>query len=95
MTFKSVLVTGSAGFIGAALSNYLLNRGYKVIGIDNLNSYYDVQLKKANPCISLTASGNTQCSIDTQFANIPSLSIGISGSKTKDACSVLSTRLSL
>ena len=47
MTFKSVLVTGSAGFIGAALSNYLLNRGYKVIGIDNLNSYYDVQLKKA------------------------------------------------
>ncbi len=41
-----VLVTGTAGFIGAALAKRLLARGDEVIGIDNLNSYYDVQLKK-------------------------------------------------
>lgn len=42
-----VLVTGSAGFIGHALSTQLLARGDEVIGIDNLNDYYDVTLKKA------------------------------------------------
>ena len=47
MDFECILVTGSAGFIGAALSKYLLKKGYKVIGLDNLNSYYDVALKKA------------------------------------------------
>jgi UDP-glucuronate 4-epimerase len=42
-----VLVTGAAGFIGAALSERLLARGDEVVGIDNLNDYYDVSLKKA------------------------------------------------
>jgi UDP-glucuronate 4-epimerase len=42
-----VLVTGSAGFIGSALSLRLLERGDEVVGIDNLNDYYDVDLKKA------------------------------------------------
>jgi UDP-glucuronate 4-epimerase len=42
-----VLVTGSAGFIGAALSQRLLERGDQVIGYDNLNDYYDVNLKRA------------------------------------------------
>lgn len=42
-----ILVTGSAGFIGHALSERLLERGDEVIGIDNLNDYYDVELKKA------------------------------------------------
>lgn len=41
-----ILVTGVAGFIGAALTKRLLARGEKIIGIDNLNDYYDVQLKK-------------------------------------------------
>ena len=40
-----ILVTGSAGFIGSALSIYLLNRGDEVIGIDNHNDYYDSELK--------------------------------------------------
>lgn len=42
-----VLVTGSAGFIGNNLSQQLLDRGDQVIGIDNLNDYYDVTLKEA------------------------------------------------
>lgn len=42
-----ILVTGSAGFIGSALSLRLLARGDEVIGIDNLNDYYDVGLKRA------------------------------------------------
>lgn len=42
-----VLVTGAAGFIGAATSRALLERGDEVVGIDNLNDYYDPQLKEA------------------------------------------------
>jgi UDP-glucuronate 4-epimerase len=42
-----VLVTGAAGFIGAALSHRLLDRGDSVFGLDNLNPYYDVRLKHA------------------------------------------------
>ena len=42
-----VLITGAAGFIGYHLSFYLLENGYEVIGYDNLNSYYDISLKKA------------------------------------------------
>jgi len=42
-----ILVTGAAGFIGAAVSNALLARGDHVIGVDNLSSYYDVSLKRA------------------------------------------------
>jgi UDP-glucuronate 4-epimerase len=42
-----ILVTGAAGFIGAALSIRLLERGDEVIGLDNLNDYYEVSLKKA------------------------------------------------
>ncbi|HIE54246.1 MAG TPA: NAD-dependent epimerase/dehydratase family protein, partial [Chromatiaceae bacterium] len=40
-----VFVTGTAGFIGAALAERLLERGDEVIGIDNMNDYYDVNLK--------------------------------------------------
>lgn len=43
----TILVTGSAGFIGFHLSKALLERGDDVIGVDNLNDYYDVNLKKS------------------------------------------------
>ena len=42
-----VLVTGAAGFIGAAVSARLLAAGHPVVGVDNLNAYYEVALKKA------------------------------------------------
>lgn len=41
-----ILVTGAAGFIGYHLSQRLIEMGYHVVGIDNLNDYYDVRLKK-------------------------------------------------
>ena len=45
--FKSILVTGAAGFIGYHLSHRLLQSGIHVTGIDNMNTYYDVSLKEA------------------------------------------------
>ena len=42
-----ILVTGAAGFIGSSVSRRLLDRGDEVIGLDNLNDYYDVSLKEA------------------------------------------------
>ncbi|MBM4220859.1 MAG: NAD-dependent epimerase [Gammaproteobacteria bacterium] len=46
-----VLVTGAAGFIGSTTARRLLARGDEVIGLDNLNDYYDVNLKKARLAI--------------------------------------------
>ena len=43
----NILVTGAAGFIGYYLSKRLLDMDYKVVGIDNINDYYDVNLKYA------------------------------------------------
>jgi UDP-glucuronate 4-epimerase len=46
-TVKKVLVTGSAGFIGFFLAKKLLENNIEVVGLDNLNSYYDPELKRA------------------------------------------------
>lgn len=43
---KTVLVTGCSGFIGWKTSKMLLEKGFYVVGIDNMNSYYDVRLKE-------------------------------------------------
>ena len=48
-----ILVTGSAGFIGYHLSKALLARGDEVIGLDNLNAYYDPTLKEARNALLL------------------------------------------
>ena len=42
---KKVIVTGAAGFIGAEFSKYLLSKNCKVFGLDNINNYYDTNLK--------------------------------------------------
>jgi UDP-glucuronate 4-epimerase len=42
---KKILITGAIGFIGYHLTERLLSEGYSVVGIDNINSYYDVRLK--------------------------------------------------
>ena len=43
---QTILVTGAAGFIGFHLCTKLLENGFKVIGIDNVNDYYDISLKE-------------------------------------------------
>lgn len=45
---KTILVTGVAGFIGSHLAENLLLNGYKVIGIDNFDSFYDIEIKRRN-----------------------------------------------
>ena len=48
MKKQKILITGAAGFIGYSLCKKLItNKNYEVIGIDNMNSYYSVKLKKA------------------------------------------------
>jgi len=61
-----VLVTGAAGFIGSALSLRLLERGDEVVGIDNLNDYYDVELKKARLRRTLDYDGYTDVRMDLE-----------------------------
>ena len=52
-----VLITGAAGFIGSSLALRLLERGDEVIGVDNLNDYYDVSLKEARLARTLAHPG--------------------------------------
>ena len=61
-----ILVTGSAGFIGNNLSQKLLARGDEVIGIDNLNDYYDVSLKEARLNQILNHENYTEARIDLE-----------------------------
>ena len=46
--YKKVLVTGGAGFIGSNVAEYLLQRGDDVVIVDEMNDYYDPQIKEAN-----------------------------------------------
>ena len=43
---KNILITGCSGFIGFHVSKYLIKKKFNVVGLDNLNHYYDVNLKK-------------------------------------------------
>ena len=61
-----ILVTGTAGFIGAALARVLLARGDEVIGIDNVNDYYDVQLKEARLALLKDKPGFTEVRISLE-----------------------------
>eukprot|EP01047_Picozoa_sp_COSAG01_P105814 COSAG01_NODE_34984_length_539_cov_0.588636_2_plen_74_part_01 len=58
---KTYLVTGCAGFIASRVTQHLLNDGHAVVGIDNLNDYYDVSLK--NHRVRQLESSNFQFSI--------------------------------
>ena len=59
-----ILVTGSAGFIGNAVALRLLERGDEVVGLDNVNNYYDVRLKEARLGRVLGRPGFTELRVD-------------------------------
>ncbi|MEE9493898.1 MAG: NAD-dependent epimerase [Gammaproteobacteria bacterium] len=61
-----ILVTGAAGFIGNALSLRLLARGNEVIGVDNLNDYYDISLKEARLARVTSDPGFTDVRLDIE-----------------------------
>ena len=64
-----ILVTGAAGFIGAALAEALCARGDRVIGIDNLNDYYPVSLKRDRLARVAQAAGEAFRFIECDFAD--------------------------
>ena len=69
----AVLVTGAAGFIGASTSRALLERGDEVVGIDNLNDYYDPSLKQARLTNLQQQFGNRFRFERVDFANADAL----------------------
>jgi UDP-glucuronate 4-epimerase len=78
-----ILVTGTAGFIGFFLAKKLLQRGDTVVGIDNLNDYYDVNLKlgRLNELgVTVTNVDNSQLQTSTTFSNFSFYKIDISDS---------------
>jgi UDP-glucuronate 4-epimerase len=64
---KKILVTGAAGFIGAHLSRRLIAAGAEVVGLDNLNDYYDPQLKRAR--MAALAEGEGFTHVDMELAD--------------------------
>lgn len=64
-----VFVTGTAGFIGSHVAHVLLARGDEVVGLDNLNDYYDVSLKRARLSRLLEKPGYTHITADLADRN--------------------------
>ena len=76
---QTVLVTGAAGFIGAAVSEALMARGTAVIGIDNLNDYYPVSLKQARLARLAQACGAPFTFIERDFSDMAALTEALAG----------------
>jgi len=75
----SVLVTGAAGFIGFHLVRALIARGERVIGIDNLNDYYAVSLKRDRLAAIAAEAGNRFAFHQVDFADMAALDAALAG----------------
>lgn len=75
----TTLITGAAGFIGAALAQALLARGERVIGIDNLNDYYDPALKRDRLAEVAKGAGNRFAFVEQDFADMAGLERALEG----------------
>ena len=71
----TVLVTGAAGFIGYHVSRALLDRGERVLGIDNLNDYYSVELKRAR--LSQLEERDEFTFVQEDISDLPSISSAV------------------
>lgn len=76
-----ILITGVAGFIGQALARALLSRGDVVVGIDNLNDYYQVSLKEDRLKVLREAGGNRFAFHPLDFADMAGLEAALAGTE--------------
>lgn len=67
---KKILVTGCAGFIGSHVCEYLCKNNYHVLGIDNINDYYDISLKYKNIALLQTYPNFTFLKEDIRDTNV-------------------------
>jgi UDP-glucuronate 4-epimerase len=74
----AILVTGSAGFIGFHVAQRLLARGEEVIGLDNLNDYYSVKLKR-DRVAELERHHNAFRFVQADFADYPAMTEALAG----------------
>jgi UDP-glucuronate 4-epimerase len=75
----TIFVTGAAGFIGFHVSKRLLERGTPVIGVDNLNDYYDPALKRARIAALAADHGSAFTSLEADFADDAALGRAVAG----------------
>jgi UDP-glucuronate 4-epimerase len=78
---EAIVVTGAAGFIGHAVAERLLNRGARVIGVDDFNAYYDVGLKEARASRLATYGGFELVRLDIADAGAVSRLVRGSGAR--------------
>ena len=74
-----ILITGSAGFIGYHLTKSLILDGYEVLGVDNLNDYYDLNLKYSRmQDLGISIPNNSEINISNKFKNLKFCKVDIS-----------------
>ncbi len=78
---KNIIVTGIAGFIGSSLAVKLIERGDRVIGIDNINDYYSVQLKRDRLARLTTLGGGNFTFHHVDFADMHAVETALAGEK--------------
>lgn len=86
MSNKTILVTGSAGFIGFHLTKALIQRGCTVVGVDNFNDYYEPAIKEARSAILKDLDGYIERRFD--ICDLPSLEAVFSEFKIDMVCNL-------